>query len=84
MAEPAAVGSNVRVNVSTWPGFKVAGRVTADAENPLPVTATEFTVTAAVPLEVRVSVCEVGVFTTTAPNAMLDALTVRFAAPAFN
>lgn len=84
MAVPTAVGSNVSVTVSTCPGFKLTGNVTADEENPLPVTAMEFTVTAAVPLEVNVNVCVVGVFTVTAPNAMLDALALSFPVAAFN
>lgn len=84
VAAPVVVGSNVNVNVNTWPGFNTEGSVTADAENPLPETDTEFTVTAAVPLDVSVSVCVVGVLTATAPKAILDAFTLRAAVPAFS
>ena len=58
-AFPAAVGSNVSVRLRACPGLSLAGRVTAEAEKPVPVTEMEFTVTAAVPLEVSVTVCVV-------------------------
>ena len=61
-----------------------AGKVSADAENPLPVTEREFTVTAAVPLEVSVTTWVVGVFSTTAPNATLLALSVSVGTPGFS
>jgi len=56
---PTVVGLNVRVTLKLWPGLSFAGRLTEDAENPLPETETELTVTAAVPLEVSVTVCVV-------------------------
>lgn len=56
--------------------MRVSGKLIDDIENPLPVTATLFTVTAAVPLEVKVTLCVVGVFTTTLPNGILVALTL--------
>jgi hypothetical protein len=43
---------------------------------PLPVRVAALRFTAAVPVEDRVSVCVVGVFTLTLPNPMLPALTV--------
>jgi hypothetical protein len=55
----------------------VTGKLDPDTENPLPVTDAEFTVTAAVPLDVKVTVCTAVVFTVAAPNEMLVALTVR-------
>ena len=55
-ALPTVVGSNVSVTLSVWPGLSLAGRVTADEVKPAPVTEMEFTVTAAVPLEVSVTV----------------------------
>ena len=58
-ALPTAVGSKVSVRVSDWPGLSFAGRLTAEAVNPAPVTEMELTVTAAVPLDVRVTVCVV-------------------------
>jgi hypothetical protein len=61
-----------------------AGRLTEDEENPEPVTEIEFTVTAAVPLEVSVKVCVVELFTTTEPKEMLLALTVSAGVAAFS
>ena len=56
------------------PGLRVKGKLTEDIENPLPVSARVFTVTAEVPLDVKVTLCVVGVFTTTLPNGILVAL----------
>jgi len=64
--------------------LSVAGRLTADDENPLPVTAIELTVTGAVPLEVRVTVCVVELFTETAPKEMLLAFTFSVGMPALS
>jgi hypothetical protein len=58
-------------------GFRVSGKVTPEMVYPLPVRVAALTVTAAVPVEDRVSVCVVGVFTFTVPKPMLPALTVR-------
>jgi hypothetical protein len=55
----------------------VTGKLDPDIENPVPATTAEFTVTGAVPLDVRVTVCVVLEFKLTAPNGMLVALTVR-------
>ena len=55
----------------------MTGKLDPDIENPVPVTTAEFTVTGAVPLDVRVTVCVVLEFKLTAPNGMLVALTVR-------
>lgn len=79
--EPTAVGSNVSVTVTVCPGLSVAGRLTGEVEKPLPVTARDVTVTAPVPLEVRVTVCVVGVFSVTGPNAMLVAFKVSAGLP---
>lgn len=84
LAEPVAVGSNVSVTLSALPGLSVAGRFTAEAEKPLPDTVTAFTVTGAVPVEDSVTVCVVALFTTTAPNAMLLAFTLKVGVAAFN
>lgn len=64
--------------------MSVAGRLTGDTEKPLPVTATEFTVTAAVPFEVRVTVCVVALLTTMAPNEMLLAFRISTGVAAFS
>jgi hypothetical protein len=84
VAAPTADGSKVSVTVIVWPGFNAAGRVGDEAEKPLPVAVTEFTVTAFVPLEVSVTVCVVGVFTATPPNEMLVAFRVRADTAAFS
>ena len=55
----------------------MTGKLDPDIENPVPVTIAEFTVTGAVPLDVRVIVCVVLEFKLTEPNGMLVALTVR-------
>ena len=84
LAAPLVAGSNVRVTESDLPGFSVAGKLTADDAKPLPDTAIELTVTGAVPLEVRVTVCVVELFTETAPKAMLLEFTFSVGVPAFN
>jgi hypothetical protein len=84
LAAPTTVGSNVSVAVIVCPGLSVAGRLTGEAEKPVPVIAREFTVTAAVPLDVRVTVCVVAVFNATPPKAMLVAFTASAGVPALS
>lgn len=84
VAEPVAVGLKASVTLSAWPGFRVVGKLTAEVENPVPLTEIELTVTAAVPLEVKVTVCDVELFTTTPPNEIFVALAVRVGVAAFN
>jgi hypothetical protein len=62
----------------------VAGRLTAEAEKPLPVTAMELTVTGAVPVEFRVTVWVVAWLMTTAPKAMVVALRLKAGVAAFS
>jgi len=50
--------------------------VAPETTNPLPLTAAALTVTAAVPVEDRVNVCVVAVFTFTLPKDKLDELTL--------
>ncbi len=83
-AVPTVVGSKVRVTLSDCPGLSFAGSATAEAEKPDPATEIEFTVTAAVPLEVSVTVCVVEWFSTIAPKAMFVALALSAAVAAFN
>ena len=64
--------------------MSVAGRLAGETAKPLPVTVTEFTVTAAVPVEVRVTVCVVALLTTMAPNEMLLAFMLRTGVAAFS
>ena len=78
------VGSNCTFSVAVWPGFKVAGKVDPDNENPAPVTVAELTITGAVPVEDRVTDCVAGVFSATSPNARLAALTLSVGMAAFN
>lgn len=56
VAAPVAVGSNVSEIFIVWRGSSVAGRLTGESEKPLPETFTALTVTAAVPVDVRVTV----------------------------
>ena len=84
VAGPAADGSNVSVTERVFPGLNVVGRLPAEAEKPAPVTVNEFTVTGAVPLEVRVTVCVVELFTPTAPKATLVAFRVSAGMAAFS
>lgn len=51
---------------------------------PVPVNVAELTVTAAVPVDVRVTVCVAAVFTSTLPKATLVALMLSVGAAAFN
>jgi len=53
----------------------VIGNVTPETVNPLPLTVAALMVTAEVPVEDRVRVCVVAVFTLTLPNDRLDELT---------
>lgn len=58
-AVPTVVGLKVSVRFIDCPGLRVAGRLTDEAVKPVPVTEMEFTVTAAVPDELSVTVCVV-------------------------
>ena len=55
VAEPAVVGSNWTCRVAVWLGFSVKGKVAPETVKPVPEMLSELTVTAAVPLEVRVT-----------------------------
>ncbi len=77
VAAPVAVGLNCTCSVSVCAGFKVVGKVTPTMINPVPVIPAALTVTADVPVELKVSVCVVAVFTVTLPKLRLAALTPR-------
>ena len=77
VAEPAAVGSNCNVRVAVWFGFRVTGNVAPETVKPLPATDDPLIVTAAVPVEVNVKACVVGVFTATLPNEKVVELKPR-------
>ena len=60
------------------------GNVAPEAANPVPDRLTAFTVTAAVPVDVMVSVCAADSLTSTCPKSTSLALTVKTEATAFN
>jgi len=64
--------------------LRVSGKVAPETEKPVPVTVAALTVTAAVPDEVRVTVCVVGVLTLTLPKLRLDALRLSVGMAAFS
>jgi len=62
-------------------GFRVNGKLAPETENPVPLTASALIVTAAVPVDDRVSVCVVAEFTFTLPNATVEALMASVGMP---
>jgi hypothetical protein len=66
------------------PGFKVAGKLPPETENPVPEIASELMVTAAVPLEVTVTDLDTAVPTDTLPNESDVALKLRVRVAAFS
>jgi hypothetical protein len=76
VAAPVAVGPNCTWSVIDCVGLNVAGKLPPVIVNPVPVTVAEFTVTGAVPVDVRVRDCVVVVFPVTLPKLKLAALTV--------
>jgi hypothetical protein len=64
--------------------FSVNGSVAPETEKPVPVIVTALTITGRAPVEVRVTVCVVGVLRLTFPKAMLVALMSSVAKAAFN
>ncbi len=73
---PAVVGANLTVSVSVCLGFSVTGKVDPDTVKPVPLMLAELTFTAAVPLEVSVTVCVGDDPTATLPKVRLLGLTV--------
>ena|SRR3569833_1934140 len=55
VSDPVLVGSNINVRRSVCPGLRVTGRVTGDKEKLVPLTETDFTVTAIFPVDVSVT-----------------------------
>ena len=70
------VGSNCTCNVAVCDGFSVIGKLPPTIVKPVPVIAAEFTVTGELPVDVKINVCVIGVFTVTLPKLRLAALTV--------
>jgi hypothetical protein len=81
VSAPAAVGSNCTVSVAVEFGLRVSGNVAPEKVKPDPATAASLMITATVPVEDKVSVCVVAVFTLTLPKPMLPALTLRVGTP---
>src|SRR3569833_835888 len=79
---PALSGSNWTCSAIDCTGFRVTGNFAAEMENPVPVTAAEFNVSGAVPVEEIVTACACGELRTTLPNPIDFALTLIFAAVA--
>jgi hypothetical protein len=75
LAAPADVGLNCTCNVVVCCGFNVSGRLAPTIVKLVPVTATELTVTGAVPVDVSVSDCVDGVLSVTLPKLTLEELT---------
>lgn len=78
---PATVGLNSTLRIAVWVGFRVTGNVTPETEKPVPLTLAALTVTGAVPVEDRVTVCVAGEFCITLPKAMLVALMLSVGTP---
>ncbi len=81
LAAPVLVGAKCTVSVAVCPGFSVAGKLAPVIVNPVPASVAEFSVSAAVPDEVSVTVCVPDVFTVTSPNARSVELTVSCGDP---
>ena len=82
VATPAAAGSNCTFSAAVSPGLIVIGKLWPEIVNPVPVKAAALIVTAADPIDDKMSCCVAGVFTGTVPNARLDALSVSAGADA--
>ena len=78
---PAAVGSNCTVSVAVEFGLRVSGKVAPETVKPDPATASSLMITATVPVDDKVSVFVVAVFTLTLPKLMLAALTLSVGTP---
>jgi hypothetical protein len=72
----AVVGENATVRVNVWPGDKVAGSVPDLIENPVPVIESEVTVTAELPVELRISERDLELPSVTLPKLSVDVLTL--------
>ena len=84
LAEPLTAGLNWTESVAVWPGLRLIGNATPEMEKPAPLTVAEFTVTATVPVDERVSDCVLDELTVTLPNSMIEALNDNVGTTAFN
>ncbi len=80
-AAPACCAENCRFSVAVCPGFSVRGKLAPDTAKPVPVTVADVTVTAAVPVDERVTACVAVEFSATPPNDTLAALTLSIPVP---
>ena len=64
--------------------MRVSGKVAPETEKPAPLIVAELIVTAVLPVDERVIVCEVGVLTATLPKLMLELLMLSVDTVAFN
>ena len=76
LAEPAAAGANVTVKVALCPPANVIGTERPLVLKPVPVTASPETVTLALPVSVRITVCDPLLPVKTVPKLMLVGLKV--------
>jgi hypothetical protein len=74
LAAPATVGSNCTASVAVPFGLIVNGNDSPEIEKPVPVTVAPLTVTGAVPVELRLMLCAIALFTGSVPKAMLALL----------
>ena len=68
--------------MTAWPGSSIAGKDAPEIVNPVPATAIEFTVSAALPDEVIVRLLVAVVFSVTLPKLMLLEFKVSWPPPA--
>jgi hypothetical protein len=73
---PAAVGLNCTFNMADWPGLRETGRAAPETVKPAPLSVAESIVTAAAPVEVKVTDCVACALTETLPKLRLAALMV--------
>jgi hypothetical protein len=78
------VGSNSTLSVAVCPEFSVSGKVAPETVKPAPLTVAALMVTAAVPVDDKVSVLVAEEFTFTLPKARLEALSASWICAAPN
>jgi len=81
VAVPATVGSKDTCSLMATVGFKVTGKVAPEIVNPVPVRLAELTVTADVPVELKVTYWVVAVPTGVLPKFKLVELNVSTGFP---
>jgi len=84
VAAPTALGLNSKLSVAVSFGVKVIGKAPADIAKPAPVNVAALIITGAVPVDFKITDCVARVFTSTLPNATLDASMLRVRVPGVN